>query len=498
MNDVPQVLPELLPGLRADLAGYTVDAVDAVLGPAAAAALRRDCAAPARRALRDSDDPAAALARLFLLGEEEAGAAVDAALPATGLRGAVALGLVEASGGRVRARVDLRPYETVDGDRWWIASDLGQVATGGPLRTDHVLGVGGASTTLAQLTVRRPVDRVLDLGTGCGVQALHAGRHAAHVTATDVSARALAFARFTTALAGLDVDLRQGDLLTPVTGERFDLVVSNPPFVITPRRPDVPGYAYRDGGLVGDALLAGLVRQVAGVLAPGGVAQLLGSWEHHRGVPWTQRVAGWLEGTGLDAWVVQREVSDPVEYAETWVRDGGQPPGPRFDELVEAWLDDFADRGVVAVGSGYVTLRRPLDGPGTLRRLEEHTGPVHQPLGEHVADVLDVHDVLRRLDDDELLASRWRVASDVTEERHHVPGQPDPSVVLLRQNSGFGRAVQVGTVLAATVGACDGDLALGAVAAALAELLDVPEGEVRAQVAAGVRRLAGDGFVRPA
>ena len=80
--------------------------------------------------------------------------------------------------------------------------------------------------------------RALDVGTGCGVQALHATRHADAVVATDVSARALAFARLTLALNGARaVDLRQGDLLEPARGEQFDLVVSNPPFVITPRTP---------------------------------------------------------------------------------------------------------------------------------------------------------------------------------------------------------------------------------------------------------------------
>src|SRR5690606_9038892 len=110
-------------------------------------------------------------------------AALAAALPSVGVEGARRLGLVATSGqGRddeARARVDLRPYAATDGAgeaAWWVASDLGEIATGGALRTDHVLGVGGASVTLAQATVRDPRGRVLDLGTGCGVQALHASR----------------------------------------------------------------------------------------------------------------------------------------------------------------------------------------------------------------------------------------------------------------------------------------------------------------------------------
>ena len=64
----------------------------------------------------------------------------------------------------------------------------------GVLRKDHVLGIGQASLTLAQITERTPVARALDVGTGCGIQTFHLLAHADHVTATDISPRALAFA----------------------------------------------------------------------------------------------------------------------------------------------------------------------------------------------------------------------------------------------------------------------------------------------------------------
>ena len=44
---------------------------------------------------------------------------------------------------------------------------------------------------------------------------------------------------------------------------------------------------------------------------------------------WRERVGQWLDGTGLDAWVIQRDVQDPAQYAETWARDGGHQPGTR-------------------------------------------------------------------------------------------------------------------------------------------------------------------------
>ncbi len=509
--------PAAVAALRADLAGFTVDAVHRLLGPVAAAALDRGEPVPALRATAAPAGPdlapTATLVRAFLLGEPVRRAELDHALPSLRTSGAAALGLVRAEGpdgtDDVHPLVDLRPWTAVDGadeTTWWVASDLGELATGGPLGTDHVLGIGGASVTLAAATVPTVVDRVLDLGTGCGVQALHASRHARHVTATDVSDRALAFAAFNLALAGLDasrVDLRRGSLLEPVADETFDLVVSNPPFVITPRVPGVPVYEYRDGGRAGDELVAELVTGVGRVLAPGGVAQLLANWEVRGDDDWRDRVGGWVDDSGLDAWVVQRELIDPARYAETWIRDGGTTPaGDRGDWRSQygAWLDDLASRDVTAVGFGIVTLRRPAAGDEhrtRLRRLEELISPLPGPVGPAIAAGLAAHDWLAAHDDAALAACRLVVAPDVTEERHLLPGEADPRVVLLRQGGGFGRVVPVGTALAGLVGACDGELTVGTLVAALGAVLERAADEVAAEVLPGVRDLLRDGLLLP-
>ncbi len=214
----------------------------------------------------------------------------------------------------------------------------------------------------------------------------------------------------------------------------------------------MPGWEYRrrDGGLVGDEVVRRLVTGVGAVLAPGGSAQLLGNWEHRAGEGWHDRVTGWLEESGLDGWVVQREVQDPADYAETWIRDGGQRPGPVADALLEAWLDDFAARGVEAVGLGFVVLHAPpADAAGSStrprwRRVEEVTGRLDGPLGGHVAAVLAARDRLAAARDEDLLAAHLRVADDVTEERHARPGEGGPRAVLLRAGGGLGRTASVG------------------------------------------------------
>ncbi|WP_277207908.1 DUF7059 domain-containing protein [Isoptericola croceus] len=510
-----------------ELSGFTVDGVGDLLGEVASAALHREQTLPARRALAGRDDPRGTLTALFLLGEEVPRATLDAALPGVGADGVTRLGLARAAGQAgsdpVRATVDLRPYAATDATGpvgWWLASDLGETATGRRLAGDHVLGAGGASTTLAQVTVRDQVGRVLDLGTGCGIHALHAARHAGSVVGTDISHRALEFARFNAVLnaPGADLTLRHGSMLEPVADERFDLVVSNPPFVITPRA-GAPGAAvaealgefeYRDGGRAGDDLVRDLVTGVGSVLAPGGVAQMLVNWEHRRGEPWTQRVGAWLDASGLDGWVIERELLDPAEYAETWIRDGGTTPGREpaaWAAAYGAWLDDFASRDVEAVGFGIVTLRRPAGaaadggtsaGRATLRRLEEHHGSVRQPLGGHLAASLAAHDWLEDHDDEALADTCLVVAHDVTEERYLTPGAADPNVIVVRQGDGLGRGVHASTALAAFVGVCDGELTVGRTVGALATLLDVPASDLAAELLPAVRELVRDGFLAPA
>ena len=496
--------PAAIADLADDLAAarYTVDRLRSLWGDEAGAALERGNRVPALRALAGRDDPAATLATVLLLGIPVPVAALDRALPSTGAAGASALGLVTLDGGRAAPAVDLRPYAFVDSrgaGEWWIASDLGELATGGALRTDHVLGVGGASVTLSGLLLPGPFATALDLGTGCGIQALHLARDAERVVATDVSERALGFARFNAALNGVtSIEFRLGSLYEPVAGERFDRIASNPPFVITPRTDDVPEYEYRDGGLVGDGIVEAMVTGAAEHLVPGGIAQLLGNWED-RTVAGLDRAQGWADAAGLEHWFVQRERLDPARYAETWVRDGGTlPASPEGAALIGSWLDDFAARGVVGVGVGYVLLRRPTGTP-TLRRAERLDAPIGDGaagLGSHLAEALAAHDLAAVLTDAELAGAALTVASDVTEERSHWPGEEHPSVIVLRQGGGFHREVRADPGLAAIVGACDGDLPLGAIVAAVADLLEVDADALRAAVLPAVRELLADGILR--
>lgn len=582
MPKAPRLTAKQASLLRADLAqsGWGVESVEALLGPVAAAALQRELRAPALRVVRcalaagagatrasaastSSDRPSlatgvdstssaanapqdsdvagykvAVLTALFMLGEPVGAAALETALPRTGVAGALAIGLVvptqSASGEqRYAPAVDLRPHEAEDAHgsvRWWVASDLGELVTGQALAPDHVLGIGRAGLTLAALTPRKPVETALDLGVGCGIQTLYLLRHVRQVVATDISTRALEFTAFNVALAGVDsarVQLRQGNLLEPVAGQRFDLIVSNPPFVITPpsvRQAGLPLMEYRDAG---GPILPALVRGLEDHLNPDGVAVMLGNWEHREGTSWRTSVNQWI-GKSLDAWIIQREVQDPVEYAAMWLRDGGLTPersGVAFENALAAWQEDFDSRQVSGVGMGYLVFHAPVaagapSGPGGTA-LEGQTAPeepasdaaapgaVVEPwrvleevptsgqgaLGEHVAQVIAAHEALRGLDDAQVAALKLHTASGLSKEEALTP-TPVPTAPVIRQAEGFGRVIAVGMPEVALLSASDeGLLTVAQIAAAVASLTSEDPAAVLADMVAATRTFAHAGMV---
>jgi methylase of polypeptide subunit release factors len=487
--------------LRVAVHGYTVDAVDDLIGPIGRAALSRADLAGVARAVPD-DGPLATLVRLFLLGAEVSEHAARAALRPLPLEQAIAAGVLELSAQTVRALVDVRPHarQARAGDtaatNWWVVSDFGSDVRAGPLPTDHVLGIGAASLTLAQATPRTPVGRALDLGTGCGVQALHLGTHAQHVVATDVSDRALRFAATTAALSGQAWDLRSGSLFEPVTGERFDLVVANPPFVVSPGD---GGYDYRDSGSAGDGVSEALVRGLPAVLADGGVGQLLANWIVPTDRPWQDRLADWLAGSGCDAWVWQREVADPGEYAAMWLRDAGEVPGSRrWGRRYNAWLDWFAAHGVAAIGMGLITLwRAGAQDPVVV--MEDVPQPVEQPIGHSLPGWHDRQRWLADLSDTELLAAFLTPAADLVLDRSELVG-PDgwrPAVTRLRQSHDMRWELEVDDAVCALVAGCAAGAPLHTAVRLLAAALDRPAAEVADGVLPAVRDLVGRGFLLP-
>ncbi len=348
------------------------------------------------------------LARLFLLGLPVSQAAALRALDAELLESCLRWGLLERHGEDVCATVRLLPYRGL-----LLAADQAErpeIA----LRADQVMGITASTAALADFTVRQPARATLDLGTGCGVQAFLAARHSGEVVATDTNPRALEFACFNARLNNItNVCFIQGDGFQPVLGRRFDLVVVNPPFAISP----AARYLYRDSGLPGDSFCQRLVREAPGFLHEGGFFQMTLDWAEYAGQDWRGRLAEWFQDSGCDAWVLRLDRHAPAAYAYMWVHDTEPDHLESAGRLFDEWVSYFEREGIEAVSTGLIALRRSPRARHWLR-IEEGPEQVVGRIGPWVLQGFLLQDFLDDTDDAALLDHKLRLSPDVrlTEE----------------------------------------------------------------------------------
>lgn len=479
--------PEELAQLRGLLrnAGYTGPHVQERLGTTQDVLSRTGDFPAHLRRLEGDESALASLIRVFVLVASEDALTADRLLPPLGAAGLARLGLVRRVGDRIVASVRLIPH-----DELVIASDLAETSVGGA----HVPGVQRPSNTLANLTVRRRVARALDLGTGNGIQALLAARHADSVVATDVNPRALGFARFNAALNGVDtVELREGNFLEPVAGERFDLIVANPPYVISPES----SLTFRDSGLGRDRVSEQLVRALPAFLEEGGLATIMVSWIDEGGGP-DARPREWLEGSGCDAWILHTGSDDAVSAAAGWNRAIASLEERR--ERIDQWVDYFREEGIESIAYGALVLRRRSCAANWVRS-------THLPLGTFgpssgaLERMIAAQDFLEPLpDDDALLEQRLRIADNVLLEQQL--GPEDGGWVLrqaeLRLQGGLGFTAGLDESAARVVLGLDPARPLAESLAEAADALGAERAEVSRAGAALLRQMLTLGFAVPA
>jgi len=363
-----------------------------------------------RRALvlanRVGHDPLGILVRLFLLAlPVEAAAATEAFAPVE-ISELESSGLLVRDDGNVRSLVRLTPFEDLV-----ITSDQDPR---GPMSRDYVPGLNNAAETLAALLVRRPCRRALDLGTGCGIQALIAARYSEQVVATDVNPRALAFGRLSAALNGVEnIEWRQGSLFDPVRGERFDSLSCNAPFVVSPD----DELAFRDSGMPRDSFCEQLVRGAAAHLSESGIAQLMVSWAVPVGSTWSATLESWVESSDTGAWLLLYDLTDPVRHAEMWTHEVSVDDLPG---TLSRWLSHLQQEQIDRVGYGVVYLHQ-RDGE-TWRRTDELPPGPFRPATDHVLRVLANQDLFARHGDAALLQRPLRLADDAVLREWRQPG----------------------------------------------------------------------------
>ncbi len=365
-------------------------------------------------------------------------------------------------------------------------------------REDFVMGLGKSSLTLANLTVRRPSRRTLDLGTGGGIQGLLAARHSQKVIATDRNPRAVQFAAFNAQLNEMPhMQAREGNLFEPVDGELFDLVVTNPPFVISPESQ----YIYRDSGLKGDEVCQTIVHNVGGFLEEGGYCVMLCNWSHLKDQDWTQRLEGWAQGTGCDALVLRSETTGADVYATTWIKHTELADPQHFERRLDQWLAYYAQQGIEQISAGVVILRKRTGATPNWFETQDTPKTMLGPCGDDVIRRFEARDFLDTVTDDAaLLASVLRIDPDTRLTHHCKPADDDGWAIVdmqLSRSNGFVYHDKLDTVMAHFLGQCTGQQPLSRLIEATAGGLNQPPEEFAKQVLPIIRQLIRRGVLEP-
>ena len=427
------------------------------------------------RRLGDADE-LAVLLRLFLLGVPVPRARVDELVGAQLRACLTGAGLLADEGDVAHGVARLVPH-----DELLIASDQAAAAEG---HADHVPGVHRPSVALAHLTVRGAVERALDLCTGNGIQAILLAAHSEHVVATDVNARALAYADFNAALNGVtNVETRLGSFFEPVDGERFDLVVANPPYVISPESE----FLFRDSGMRGDAVSELVARGAPAMLEPGAFASILVAWVLDADDP-NAGPRSWLDGSGCDAYLLHTSTDDPIETATVWNRDVIDQP-EAYAHAIDRWLAYYADLGIGQVGYACLVLRKRAGGRDGWFEAQQLPRAALRPAGPHVRKLFETHD---RLDESPLSDRRLRVVNDavVTQDTRFANGRWRSESLTLRLEHGLPFSAELDATTARLVRALDGSKTLGEALAS--SVADFAERETGAALA---RQMLAVGFL---
>ena len=286
--------------------------------------------------------------------------------------------------------------------------------------------------------------------------------------------------------------MREGSYFEPVAGERYDLIATNPPFVISPGTGE--RLVYRDSGLPGDRVVEHIVREAPGHLTEGGWCQVLANWAIEAGRPWDERLATWL-APDCDALVVQREVVDPAAYVELWLKDSGHHGAADYLARYDTWLAWFEEQGIEGIGFGWVNLRRASTSStgSPTHRLLDWPYDVEQPIAPAIAE--------------------WATTVRPRRRPRHAGCRPGPTCArrpsarsapsTRRRSCSASSAASAGPGRPTPwwprlVGACDGELTVGQILAALADLLDLDPEESRTTYLPVVRELVDEGFLLPA
>lgn len=432
--------------------------------------------------------PLNTLIRLFLLGVCVSLSEAREALKPLPVEEWVNAGFVEAAGEDVRGLLRVFPF-----DGLLLLMDPPELLEQGT-GPDFVSGLTNSTAALMCCTIRKPSRATLDLGTGCGVLALLAARHSQRVWATDVNPRALCMARLNARLnklSGIEFELGSG--FDPVREQKFDLVVTNPPFILGPLK----RYTFRDSGMEMDGLCRQLIAEAPQHLEEGGFFQCQLEWPVQHGEDWKQRLSGWFRDSGCDALVLRTANSTWLEQAEETTVDTDVIDPEVQVRLFRECASHFEERGIESVGQGFITMRRRTPGAPNWIQVEETKPEKLEPFSDAVLRVFETHDVLDALSMEGLLETRVRLAPGLVFETGREWSGTGWSALnfRLRQPKGLCLQASLDSAMAGLIQRCDGSATLRQILAAMAAGLNVDFSAIAPGAESMIRGMMQRGFL---
>jgi SAM-dependent methyltransferase len=258
----------------------------------------------------------------------------------------------------LRSRFHLRPLDGL----WLLADD----PSGG---RDAVMPPAGTTRQIALVLPKASKNAVLDVGCGPGSLALTAAlRGASHVVGTDINPRAIDVARFNARLNGLDyrAEFYVGDLVEPVGGAQFPLVVSQPPYVVHP--PQAEAVTYLHGGPTGEELTLRLLEHLPHVLEPGGRALVLMEAVVRPHEPLHARLRPMLGDAPIDLLVLAAPGPPPPVQVLAYASLEAPGGGPGYRAAAQRYLDHLETIDASDFHHALVVLRAHPEPEGSTRR----------------------------------------------------------------------------------------------------------------------------------
>jgi methylase of polypeptide subunit release factors len=368
------------------------------------------------------------------------------------------------------------------------------VSRTGTLRADTILWPNPATLICYHLSIQTRVGRTLDLGTGNGILALAAASHSGSVVATDLNSRAREFCVFNAALNGVtNVEFREGNAFEPVTGERFDLILANPPFFVTPSVRRV----YSDNSMELDDFCRRLIREAPEHLNENGYCQMLAEWVQVQGQAWQDRLKECFEGLGCDVWVLVNYVQSASDYAVIRIQeDRDDVPTPEAQAaLTNQWQAYFESNRVEAIYGGMIVLRK-REGRNWIRT-EELPHP-QRPFGEFLRHTFENRDVLEsHAADEQLLATRPALPGSARLQKQFAicPEGWKLTSVDLQLGEGLPYSLALQPQVADFIALLDGKKTLAEVADRIAAAQSIDPALVRRECCRITRQLADRGLI---